>query len=144
MARRMPSLTALLALLAVAGYQNRDKISEYVKKVSVPGGMLDQAKQALNEKGQQQAENATPKSALEELLDQFKHNGEEERAKSWVNTGPNQPASEQTLDKALGPDLIDQIAKATGLPRADILARLSKVLPEAIDNMTPGGAIPSA
>ena len=30
MARGMPSMTALLALLAVAGYQNRDKIAEWL------------------------------------------------------------------------------------------------------------------
>jgi len=31
MARGFPSMTALLALLAVAGYQNRDKIAEMLK-----------------------------------------------------------------------------------------------------------------
>jgi uncharacterized protein YidB (DUF937 family) len=142
MARRMPSLTALLALLAVAGYQNREQIAEYVKKLSEPGGILDQAKKSLNERGQQQAEGASPKSALEEMLDQFRHNAEEPRAKSWIDTGPNQPAPEASLEKALGPDLIDQIAKATGLSRAELITRLSKVLPDAVDKLTPKGEIP--
>ena len=31
MANNMPSLTALLGLLAIAGYQNRDKIAEMLK-----------------------------------------------------------------------------------------------------------------
>ena len=31
MSRGYPSMTALLALLAMAGYQNRDKISEWLK-----------------------------------------------------------------------------------------------------------------
>ena len=30
MSRGLPSMTALLGLLAIAGYQNRDKISEWV------------------------------------------------------------------------------------------------------------------
>jgi hypothetical protein len=30
MSRGYPSMTALLALLAVAGYQNRDKIAEWL------------------------------------------------------------------------------------------------------------------
>jgi hypothetical protein len=30
MSRGFPSMTALLALLAVAGYQNRDKIAEWL------------------------------------------------------------------------------------------------------------------
>jgi hypothetical protein len=31
MASKMPSMTALLGLLAIAGYQNRDKIAETLK-----------------------------------------------------------------------------------------------------------------
>ena len=31
MSRSYPSMTALLALLAMAGYQNRDKIAEWLK-----------------------------------------------------------------------------------------------------------------
>jgi uncharacterized protein YidB (DUF937 family) len=143
MARRMPSLTALLALVALAGYQNRDKIGAFVKSVSADGGMLDEAKKSLTEKAQTNAEGTTVKSALEEMLDQFRHNGEEEKAKSWVNEGPNLPASEPTLSKALGPDIIDQIAKATGLGRDEILSRLSKVLPEAVDKLTPDGKVPA-
>ena len=34
MAKRMPSLLALLGLVAVAGYQNREKIGEFVKGLS--------------------------------------------------------------------------------------------------------------
>ena len=52
MAKRMPSLVALLGLVAVAGYQNRDKISEFVKGLandpnSAAGGMIDMAKKAI-------------------------------------------------------------------------------------------------
>ncbi|MEY9596585.1 hypothetical protein ABIF74_001277 [Bradyrhizobium japonicum] len=31
MTRGMPSMTALLGLLAIAGYQNRDKLAELLK-----------------------------------------------------------------------------------------------------------------
>lgn len=49
MAKRMPSLLALLGLVAVAGYQNREKIGEFVKGLSndpngPAGGMIDMAK----------------------------------------------------------------------------------------------------
>ncbi len=45
MSRGMPSMTALLGLLALAGYQNRDKIAELLKGAgsTQPG--------ASNEKG---------------------------------------------------------------------------------------------
>jgi hypothetical protein len=33
MSRGMPSMTALLGLLALAGYQNRDKLAEMVRNV---------------------------------------------------------------------------------------------------------------
>lgn len=143
MARRMPSLTALLALVALAGYQNREKIGAFVKTISQEGGILDEAKKSLTEKAQANAAGTTVKSALEEMLDQFRHNSEEERAKSWIGSGPNLPAPETVLNKALGPDIIDQLAKATGLPRDEILKRLSQVLPEAVDKLTPEGKIPA-
>jgi uncharacterized protein YidB (DUF937 family) len=143
MARRMPSMTALLALLALAGYQNREKIGEYVKKVSAEGGILDQAKKNLTEKAQKSAEGTSVKSALEEILDQFRHNGEGDRAKSWVETGPNQPVNEPQLKQVLSPDIVDQLAAATGLTREDLLTRLTKVLPEAVDKLTPEGKIPA-
>ena len=34
MSRGMPSMTALLGLLALAGYQNRDKLAELLKGVT--------------------------------------------------------------------------------------------------------------
>ena len=34
MSRGMPSMTALLGLLAIAGYQNRDKLAEMLKSAS--------------------------------------------------------------------------------------------------------------
>ena len=44
MARGMPSLAALLGLIAVAGYQNRDKIGEFIRGLDDPtspaGGMV--------------------------------------------------------------------------------------------------------
>jgi uncharacterized protein YidB (DUF937 family) len=37
MASKMPSMTALLGLLAIAGYQNRDKIAEMLKGAGATG-----------------------------------------------------------------------------------------------------------
>ena len=43
MSRGFPSMTALLGLLAIAGYQNRDKIAEVIsglgKGAPAPGGL---------------------------------------------------------------------------------------------------------
>ena len=46
MSRGMPSMTALLGLLALAGYQNRDKLAELLKGGSgnpQPGSSTQQA-----------------------------------------------------------------------------------------------------
>ena len=40
MSRGMPSMTALLGLLALAGYQNRDKLGELLKGRIVFGSLL--------------------------------------------------------------------------------------------------------
>ena len=142
MSLRKPSLLALLGLVAVAGYQNREKISEFVKGLGssdAAGGALDSVKKALGD-----GPLATKiTGGLGELVDQFTTGGQGEAAKSWVGSGPNQPISEPQMEQALGADLIDSLVKQTGLTRDDLLARLSKVLPEAVDKLTPDGKIPA-
>ena len=132
MARGMPSLAALLGLVAVAGYQNRDKISEFVKGLandpnSAAGGIIDSVK----------------KGGLGELVDQFRKNGQGDVADSWVGKGPNAPITDSQMEKTLGPDLIDSLVKQTGLSREELLSRLSKTLPEAVDKLTPDGRVPA-
>jgi uncharacterized protein YidB (DUF937 family) len=139
MAKGSPSMKALLFLLALAGYRNRDAIGEFVKNIGAPGGALDEAKKKLGEA----AKEATANTGLKELRDQFHRNGEGEKADSWIEVGPNKPITEPQLDKASGPDIIDELAKATGLSREDLLKRLTAVLPQAVDTMTPGGKIPA-
>ena len=142
MSKRFPSLLALLGLVAVAGYQNREKISDFVKGLNTgdaAGGALDSVKKALGD-----GPIATKiTGGLGELVDQFKTSGLGEKAESWVAAGPNAPISESQMEQALGADLIDGLVKQTGLSRDDILARLSKVLPEAVDKLTPEGRIPA-
>jgi uncharacterized protein YidB (DUF937 family) len=40
--------------------------------------------------------------------------------------------------------VIDMLVKQTGLSREELLSRLSKVLPEAVDKLTPDGRLPAA
>jgi uncharacterized protein YidB (DUF937 family) len=128
----MPSLAALLGLVAVAGYQNRDKISEFVKGLtndpnSAAGGMIESVR----------------KGGLGELVDQFRKNGQGDVADSWVGKGANAPISDAQMEKTLGPDLIDSLVKQTGLSREELLSRLSKTLPETVDKLTPDGRVPA-
>jgi uncharacterized protein YidB (DUF937 family) len=129
-------MTALLGLLAVAGYQNREKIGELLKGLggsgtpgaggqggASPGGVLS--------------------GGLAELLDRFKQNGQGETAESWVRTGPNKPVTPPQLEQAVGSDVLETLSRQTGLSREEILARLSRELPEAVDKYTPQGRLPT-
>ena len=139
MSNRMPSLAALLGLVAVAGYQNRDKIGEFVKNLqgggaaapSLPGGAAAPS-----------LPGGAATGGLGDLIEHFRNSGLGKQADSWVSTGQNEPVDETQMGQALGPDLLDTLAKQTGLSRDDLLKRLSQVLPQAVDHMTPGGSLP--
>jgi uncharacterized protein YidB (DUF937 family) len=151
-------MTALLGLLAVAGYQNRDKIAEMLRGVgqgsgqgqpggaTTPGasgglgGILEQLKGSLSGG----SAGGFLNSGLGELMDRFKQNGAGTTADSWVNTGPNQPVTPSQLDKAIGPDVLATLSQQTGLSREELLARLSRELPDAVDKYTPQGRLPNA
>jgi uncharacterized protein YidB (DUF937 family) len=81
---------------------------------------------------------------LGELVESFRQNGHGDVAESWVGTGPNKEVAPDQLEKAIGPDVLSHLTQQTGLSREELLARLSKELPQAVDKYTPEGRIPSA
>jgi uncharacterized protein YidB (DUF937 family) len=125
MASTNTMLKALLGLAVVAGWQNRDKIGEMVKGLGSKAG----------------AAGDNPAGGLGDLLDGFRKGGLGEKADSWVGTGANQPVSEPEIEKGVGSDVLDSLAQQTGLSREELLKRLSSVLPEMVDKMTPGGRV---
>jgi uncharacterized protein YidB (DUF937 family) len=148
----MPSMTALLGLLALAGYQNRDKISEILKggspSAASPGSATTSAPLGelfRNLSGTLGGAGAGGllSGGLGELIDKFKQNGHGTTAQSWVDNGPNQQISPPDLKQAIGPDTLAALEQQTGLSQSELLARLSKELPGAVDKYTPGGQLPS-
>lgn len=157
------NMTALLAMLALAGWQNRDRLGELLGKITNPtrddpsteanpgvsagttgagglGGVLGELF------GGGSAGNSAGKGVpggLGELVDSFTRTGHGEVADSWVQTGPNKEVAEPQLADALGGDTIDELAKQTGLSREELLSRLKAVLPTAVDNLTPQGRLPT-
>jgi uncharacterized protein YidB (DUF937 family) len=81
---------------------------------------------------------------LQGVVGEFEKNGLGPTVRSWVGTGPNQPISPQDVHKALGPDLLRQLAEKSGLSEQDLVQKLSHVLPQAVDKLTPNGTIPKA
>ena len=148
MASRTPSLTALLGLLAIAGYQNRDKIAEMLVGATEnkPGSGTNPALGGVL--GNLGGEGATGGvggllgGGLGELFERFKQSGHGEVAQSWVNDGPNKEIAPPQLKQAIGADVLAALEKQTGLSQDELLARLSRELPAAVDKYTPGGRLP--
>jgi uncharacterized protein YidB (DUF937 family) len=76
-------------------------------------------------------------------VDRFKQSGQGDKAESWVGTGPNKPVTPTQLEQAIGPEILESLSKQTGLSRNELLARLSRELPDAVDKYTPQGRLPT-
>ena len=153
MSRGMPSMVALLGLLAVAGYKNRDKIKEML---GGPNPATGSAVGASDPQGAQggvlgklggmlggASVGSVFSGGLHDLVDRFKQNGHAETADSWVKTGPNQPIGSDHLEQVIGPDVLNTLAEQTGLSREELLARLTREVPGAVDALTPQGRLPT-
>jgi len=151
MARGFPSMTALLALLAVAGYQNRDKIAEILRRnqdrrlqpggSGSPGGLdgiLDNLRGSLGGAGA----GGLLGGGLRELVERFQRNGKGDVAQSWVGRGANKDIAPHELEQAIGDDVLADLSQRTGLSRTELLNRLSRELPSAVDKYTPDGHLP--
>jgi uncharacterized protein YidB (DUF937 family) len=145
----MPSMTALLGLLALAGYQNRDKLAELLKgagntqpDASNQQGPLDSLLGNLGGGLAGGGIGGLLSSGLGELLERFKQNGQGEAAESWINKGPNKDLPAPQLKQAIGPDVLAALEQQTGLSQEELLARLSRELPAAVDQYTPEGRLP--
>jgi uncharacterized protein YidB (DUF937 family) len=153
MSRAYPAMTALLALLAFAGYQNRDKLADLLRGVRRNPGAPSQVPQggtgeALpgNLGGALSGKSIGDllSGGLRDLVDAFTQRGHGDLAESWVGRGPNKQIAPPELEKAIGSDVLENLSKLTGLSREEILSRLSKHLPEAVDKYTPEGRVPTA
>ena len=69
--------------------------------------------------------------------------GHGEVADTWVGHGPNKQIEPSHLERVISSDVLEAVAQQTGLSREEILSRLSKNLPEAVDKYTPDGRIPT-
>jgi uncharacterized protein YidB (DUF937 family) len=81
---------------------------------------------------------------LQGVVNQFEKSGLGSTVQSWVGTGPNAPISPDEVQKAIGPDLLQQLAAKSGLSVQELAQKLSTVLPQAVDKMTPDGVLPKS
>ena len=143
MSRGFPSMTALLGLLAIAGYQNRDKIAEMLRGNSGTVGAGQSGLGGLLSSLGSAGAGGLLSGGLGELLERFKQTGQEDKVDSWVRTGPNKPVTPSELAQAIGPEGLDALSKQTGMSQEELLTKLSRELPDAIDRYTPQGRLPT-
>lgn len=77
------------------------------------------------------------------LLQQLEGGGLGEHIRSWVGTGQNLPISAEQLQQALSNSQVQALVQKTGLPVQSLMAALAHVLPQAVDQATPDGQVPS-
>ena len=122
MSEGMPSMTALLGMVALAGYQNRDKITEMLTGAGTSGpnagagqsglgGLLGSLGGLLGGAGSTGGAGNLLNNGLNELLDSFKQNGQGDTAQSWIEPGPNKEISPPQLKQAIGSDVLALLKK---------------------------------
>jgi len=154
MSKSTPSLVALLGLVAVAGYQNRDRLSALLTGA---GGHAAPPEGGAAAKGQGSlladlaatfrhgaADGGGLAGGISELMDRVRSSGQDAAAESWVSIDrQNESIEADDLERALGSETVEELSRKTGLSRSDILSRLAAALPETVNRLTPQGRLPS-
>ncbi|MBA5608073.1 DUF937 domain-containing protein [Duganella sp. FT3S] len=76
------------------------------------------------------------------LLEQLKASGLGEHVASWIGTGANLPVSASQLAEALGAGHLAQVAQQAGVEPEHAANGLAQLLPQLIDQLSPGGQLP--
>lgn len=80
---------------------------------------------------------------LSSLIEQFQRAGMGGQMNSWIGTGQNLPISPEQLMEVFGRGQLEQMAGQSGMDLGQLSGGLSQMLPQFIDQMTPGGQMPS-
>ncbi|AZO60903.1 DUF937 domain-containing protein [Mesorhizobium sp. M1A.F.Ca.IN.022.06.1.1] len=127
-----------VAILGILAYQNRDKIGELLRGAgnrdpnSLQGGILDQLSKGVSG------------TALGDIVDRFRNAGAGSKVDSWVSSGPNQPIEPKEVEAAIDDETLASLSMQTGLSRDELIARITRDLPEAVNKLTPNGELPPA
>jgi uncharacterized protein YidB (DUF937 family) len=147
MSKSTPSLLAFLGLVAIAGYQNRARISDMLsdaRQRSAPSGTdLAPAGGGFVAEIGQFFQGRSVSTALGDLVERFRAAGQGDAADSWVSDKANMPLGVDSLEAALGEETLTELAGKTGLSRAELLLRLNVDLPEVVNRFTPNGQLPT-
>jgi uncharacterized protein YidB (DUF937 family) len=79
---------------------------------------------------------------LHGLVVRFQEAGLGNMIHSWVGTGQNVPITAEQVRQVLCEGQLQQIAEETGLSVNEAADRLSRMLPDLVDKLTPAGHLP--
>ena len=79
---------------------------------------------------------------LQGLIQSFQDKGLGGVVSSWVGTGENMPISAEQLTSVLGSSHLQEMAQKVGLPVDGLAEKLSGLLPQVVDQLTPTGSVP--
>jgi uncharacterized protein YidB (DUF937 family) len=129
-----------VAVLGILAYQNRDKLAGMIRgtgtdpnnpqSTQAGGGLMDQLAKGVE---------GTP---LGEILDKFRNAGAGGKVDSWVKKGPNEPLETPEVEAAIDDETLKSLSEQTGLSREELIERITRALPEAVDRLTPDGELP--
>jgi len=134
--------TAVISALGAKLARGRSPIVAALMMLLVSKAMSG-SKDDKPDTGKQQDPAVGGSGGLGELVEKFRQGGLEDVIKSWIGTGPNKLIAPDQLQHALGPDTVTSLERETAMPRDDLLAQLSRLLPEVIDKLTPNGQLPN-
>ena len=78
---------------------------------------------------------------IQGLLNKFTQAGHDDKVKSWISTGENEPISPDQVQNVIGQDQISAIAAKLGVDPAQASQLLAKFLPTVVDKLTPNGHV---
>lgn len=115
-------------------------------------GLLDSLLGGQNQGGDERGGGANPllgaltgllaqSGGIQGLLNRFTQAGHDDKVKSWISTGDNEPISPDQVQNVIGPDQISAIAAKLGVDPAQASQLLARFLPNIVDKLTPNGKV---
>jgi uncharacterized protein YidB (DUF937 family) len=129
-----------LAALGILAYQNRDKLSELIKKASSSPNADPNNPAAKDSIIDQVLRGGM--SGLGDLLNRLRAAGAGDAVDSWMGTGANQPIKPANVEAAIDEETLEALVRQTGMSREEILDRLAVDIPKVVDEITPEGTLP--
>lgn len=80
---------------------------------------------------------------LDDLLAGFNDAGDERQVESWLGSGPALPVKAGSVERAIGRTRLTDMAQTLGSSPDHVAEALARIIPAAVQVMTPGGRHPT-